>query len=446
VPQKLLSTERLRAHLPTRIGGRDLGWYVLGVLVLLILLGWALDKVAPPPPPKRVVMTTGTPEGAYHRYAQQYREQLAAAGLVLELRPSSGALENLERLRSGADGVEVGLVQGGLVVEADEQQLVTLGSMFYEPIWVFYRGKAIVERIHDLRGRRVAIGPRGSGTHALGSAIAHNNGLDGADTTLVDLGGVAAADALIANQIDAVLYVSAIDAPAIRKLLRADGVRMMNMRRADAYVRRLPYLQKVDLPEGVVDLQADIPPQAMTMVALTANLIARKDLHPVVIELLLEAAREVHGDASLLNAAGAFPAPRDAELPLATDADRFYKERPSLLRSVLPFWVAVWLERMLFILLPLVAIAIPAFVYLPKLYDWRVRTKLNGWYAEVNRIEGDAIEARGQITDQLARINEIDERLNRVAVPKAYLANLYTLRQHVDYVHKLLDARARAAG
>ena len=414
--------------------------------MLLVLLAWALEKIAPPPPPKRVVMTTGAPDGAYQRYAQEYRKRLAAAGMELVLRPSSGALENLERLRSGADGVEVGLVQGGLVAEADEQELVTLGSMFYEPIWVFYRAKTRIERIEELRGRRIAIGPRGSGTHALASAIARNNGLDGADTTLVELGGVAAADELIAKQVDAVLYVSAIDAPAVQKLLRVDGVRLMSLRRADAYVRRVPYLQKVDLPEGVVDLQNDIPPQAVTMVALTANLIARKDLHPVAIELLLQAAREVHGDASLLNAPGAFPAPRDAELPLATDADRFYKEKPSLLRSLLPFWVAVWLERMLFILLPLAAVAIPAFAYLPKVYDWRVRTKLNGWYAEVNSIESDAREAKGETTDHLARINAIEERLNRVAVPKAYLANLYTLRQDVAYVRRLLEARARAAG
>ena len=437
------SAERLPAHLPTWIGGRDLGWYVLALLVVLLLLGWGLSKVAPPPPPKHVVMTTGAADGAYHRYAQQYRERLAAEGIQLELRPSSGAVENLERLRSGADGVEVGLVQGGLVADSDAEALVTLGSMFYEPIWVFYHGKANVDRIQDLRGRRIAVGLRGGGTQAVARALAHNNGLDGPETTLIELGGLAAADALIANQVDAALYVSSIDAPAIQKLLRANGARVMNLRRADAYARRLPYLHKVDLPEGVVDMQGDIPPQPLTMVALTANLIARKDLHPVVIELLLQAARDIHGGPSLLHAAREFPAPRDAELPLATDADRFYKERPSLLRRVLPFWMAVWLERMLFILLPLIALAIPAFAYLPKLYDWRVRSKLNHWYAEVNRIENEALQG-GPMDDHLARINAIEERLNRVAVPKAYLSNFYTLRQHVGYARNLLDSRAHA--
>jgi TRAP-type uncharacterized transport system substrate-binding protein len=442
---RLAAPELLRRHLPTKIGGRDLGWYVLGVLVVLALLGWTLAKFAPPPPPKRVVMTTGAADGAYHQYAERYRAKLAAAGVDLELRPSSGALQNLERLRTGADGVQVGLVQGGLVTDADAERLETLGSLFYEPVWVFYRGKATMERLSDLLGRRVAIGVRGGGTHALGTAIAQKNGLEAGGTTLVDLGGLAAADALIAGQIDAALYVSAIDGPAVQKLLRADGVRLMNMRRADAYVRRMPYLHKVELPEGVVDLRADIPPTPMTLVALTGNLVARNDLHPVAVELLLQAAREVHGGPSLLHAAGAFPSPRDSELPLSTDADRFYKERPSILRSIFPFWVAVWMERMLFILLPLAAVAIPAFAYLPKLYDWRIRSKLNGWYAEVNQIESAAAKSSGDLQQQLARITAIDERLNRVTVPKAYLADFYTLRQHADYVRGLLNSRARGS-
>lgn len=435
-------TDFLRKRLPENIEGRALTWYVVGIIALLALLGWGLAKLAPPPPPKRIVMTTGAEDGAYHRYAQRYRELIARHGVELVLRPSSGAAENLERLRTGADGVEVGLVQGGLVQETDAQQLTTLGSLFYEPIWVFYRGKDTIERIADLRGRRIAIGIPGGGTHALGTSIARDNGLTEAPTTLVDIGGLAAADALTAGSIDAAFYVSAIDGPAVQKLMRAPGVRVMDARRADAYIRRLPYLHKLELPEGVVDLKAGIPPQRVTMVAVTGNLIAREDMHPVAVELLLEAAREVHGGPSLLHGARVFPAPMDIELPLATDADRFYKERPSLLRRVLPFWVAVWAERLLFIMLPLLAIAIPAFAYLPKIYDWRIRSRLDGWYAEVNRIERVATDRGGDVAAQLAKIDDIGARLNLVKVPKAYFSHLYTLREHADYVRKLLLSRA----
>jgi TRAP-type uncharacterized transport system substrate-binding protein len=433
--------EFIRKRLPENIEGRALAWYVVGVVTMLLLLGWGLAKLAPPPPPKRVIMTTGAEDGAYHRYAQRYRELLARNGVELVLRPSSGAVENLERLRTGKDGAEVGLVQGGLVRQSDAEQLTTLGSLFYEPIWVFYRGNATIERIADLRGQRIAIGIPGGGTQALGTSVARDNGLSEAPTTLLDIGGLAAADALIDGRIDAAIYVSAIDGPAVQRLMRAPNVRMMDARRADAYIRRLSYLHKLDLPEGVVDLKADIPPHRLTMIAVTGNLVAREDLHPVAVELLLQAAREVHGGPSLLHGARVFPAPMDIELPLDTDADRFYKERPSLLRRVLPFWVAVWAERLLFIMVPLLAIAIPAFAYLPKIYDWRIRSKLDGWYAEVNRIERVAIDRGGDAAAQLAKMNEIEARLNHVKVPKGYLAHLYTLREHATYVRKLLVSR-----
>ena len=433
--------EFIRSRLPENIEGRALAWYVVGLIALLALLGWGLAQVAPPPPPKRVIMSTGAEDGAYHRYAQRYRDLLAKHDVELVLRPSAGAAQNLDRLRTGEGGVEVGLVQGGLVTETDAKQLVTLGSVFYEPIWVFYRGKTTVERISELRGQRVAIGIPGGGTNALGRSVARDNGLDEPPTALVEVGGVAAAEALIDGKIDAALYVSAIDGPAVQKLLRAPDVRMMDARRADAYVRRLPYLHKLDLPEGVVDLKAGIPPQRMTMIALTANLVTRPDIHPVAVELLLEAAREVHGGPSLLHAANAFPAAMDVELPLSTDAERFYKERPSLLRRVLPFWIAVWAERLLFIALPLLAIAIPAFAYLPKIYDWRIRSRLDRWYAEVNRIERTALDVGVDGRALLGRMDDIDARLNRVKVPNAYLSQLYTLRVHADYVRGLLIAR-----
>jgi TRAP-type uncharacterized transport system substrate-binding protein len=434
--------EFISKRLPENIEGRALAWYAVGIVVVLALLGWGLAQLAPPPPPKRIVITTGAEDGAYHAYALRYRELLAQHKVELVLMPSSGAAHNLERLRSGEGGVEVGLVQGGLATDGDRQRLETLGSVFYEPIWVFDRGSAASERIAALRGKRVAIGAPGSGTQALSLTVARNNGLAEPPTVLVETGGLAAADALIDGSVDAALFVSAIDGAAVQKLLRAQGVRLMDARRADAYIRRMPYLHKLDLPEGVVDLAAGIPPQRMTMIALTANLVARPDIHPLAVELLLEAAQQVHGGPSLLHAAGVFPAPIDVELPLSTDADRFYKERPSLLRRVLPFWIAVWAERLLFIMLPLLALAIPAFAYLPKIYDWRIRSKLDGWYAELNRIERAAVAGSVDPQLPLARMSEIDARLNRVKVPNGYLAQLYTLRLHAEYVRRLLVDRS----
>jgi TRAP-type uncharacterized transport system substrate-binding protein len=428
----------LRKRLPEDAQPRDLAWLVALAIGLLALAAWALARVAPPPPPTRVVMSTGAPDGAYHAYAERYRAVLAEYGVDLVLKPSRGAIDNLERLRAGTDGVEVALVQGGLT-RSDETGLTTLGSLFFEPVWLFYRDRRELVRGAELAGRRIAVGAEGSGTQALARALAHDAGLDRPPTVLVDVGGVAAAEALVAGRVDAALLVSAMEAPAIRMLLKAPGVRLMDMRQADAYVRRMPYLHRIALPEGVVDLKENIPPQSLTLVALTANLVARDGLHPVAIELLLTAARRVHGGPTLLHGASAFPAPLDAELPLATDADRFYKDRPSLLRRWLPFWVAIWVERTLFILVPLVAIAVPLLTYLPKVYDWRMRRRLDRWYRELIRLEhadDPALAPR-----QFARLDEIEAALNRLRVPTAYLERLYTLRMHATHVRAALARR-----
>jgi TRAP-type uncharacterized transport system substrate-binding protein len=428
--------DRLHEHVHLR----DIGWLVAIAIVVLALTAWGLWQLAPPPPPRTIVMSTGAPDGAYHAYALRYQAILAERGMELVLKPSKGAQENLERLRGDVDDVDVALVQSGLAREA-EPGLVTLGSVFYEPVWVFYRDTRIIERSAELAGRKIAIGAPGSGTAELGRTLAQSSGLDQPPTELVELGGLAAAEALASGAVGAAFFVSAVDGPAVAKLLATPGVRLMDMRQADAYVRRMPFLHKLMLAEGVIDLQRNLPPQTVTLVALTANLVARDDLHPVATELLLSAATKVHGGPTLLHAANVFPAPLDPSLPLATDAERFYKDRPGLLRRLLPFWLAIWLERTLFILVPLAAVAVPLFAYLPKIYDWRMRGRLDHWYRELKRLE-HATERGTLVEKQLHRIEEIETALNGLKVPTGYLDRLYTLRTHATFVRGVLSRRA----
>jgi TRAP-type uncharacterized transport system substrate-binding protein len=436
----MTSPSSLHDRLHDHVHLRDIGWLLGIAIVVLALVAWGLWSLAPPPPPKQIVMSTGADDGAYHAYALRYREILATYGMDLALKPSRGAQENLERLRQHADDVDVALVQSGLTREK-EPGLVTLGSVFYEPIWVFYRDERVLERGAELAGRKIAIGAPGSGTAELGRSLAQSSGLDQAPTELVEVGGLAAAEALVSGAVGAAFFVSAVDGPAVAKLLNAPGVRLMDMRHADAYVRRLPYLHKVVLPEGVVDMKNNVPPHTVTLVASTANLVARDELHPVAVELLLAAARTVHGGPTLLHPANVFPAPLDPSLPLSTDAERFYKDRPGLLRRLLPFWLAIWLERTLFILVPLAAVAVPLFAYLPKVYDWRMRRRLDHWYRELKRLE-HATERGAAVDRQMGRLDEIEAVLNRLKVPMGYLDRLYTLRTHATYVRGVLIRRA----
>ncbi len=432
--------DRLHDHVHLR----DLAWLLAIAVVVLALLGWLLSRLAPPPPPKQIVMSTGAADGAYHAYAMRYREILAEYGMDLVLRPSKGAQENLDRLRHHTDDVDVALVQSGLS-RPSEPGLVSLGSAFYEPIWIFYRDTKVLTRGNELIGKKIAIGAPGSGTQEFARPLAKSAGLDQPPSELVEIGGLAAAEALASGAVDAAVLVSAVDGPAVEKLFATPGVRLMDMRHADAYVRRMPYLRKLSLPEGVVDLKGNVPPQDTTLVALTANLVARDELHPVAVELLLNAVRRVHGGATLLHEANVFPAPLDPSLPLSTDAERFYKDRPGVLRRLLPFWLAIWLERTLFILVPLAAVGVPLFAYLPKIYDWRMRRRLDHWYRELKRLEHATERASSAVEGHLTRLDEIETTLHRLKVPMGYLDRLYTLRVHATYVRGVLSRRAGQA-
>jgi TRAP-type uncharacterized transport system substrate-binding protein len=417
---------------------RDIALIVLPLVVLLAVALWGITHYVQPAPPKVVVMSTGPLDGAYHAFAQRYKTILAEYGVTLELRPSAGAVENVERLKTRKDGVSVALVQGGIANAENAPGLVTLGSVFYEPTWLFYRSARSIELGNQLRGKRIAIGAAGSGTRAVGLRIAREIGIAEPPTVLSDLGGLAAAKALENGEIDAVWYVAAPDAPGVQRLLAAPGVQLLNSKRAETFVRRNPFFHKLTLPEGAVDLARDVPPTDITMLAVTANLVTVEDIHPVIVDLLLEAARKVHGGAGLFQQVGEFPAPRDLDLPLSSDAERFYKGSPSILRRYLPFWMVVWINRFLVIGIPLIIVAIPIFRNIPALYRWRMRRNIYRWYGELRTIENDVRRGSGDTATNAARLDRLEERLDNLWVPRAYSGELYTFLVHIKLVRELL--------
>jgi TRAP-type uncharacterized transport system substrate-binding protein len=391
------------------------------------------------------VISTGPADGAYHAFAQQYRAHLARYGVDLVLTPSSGSVENLERLRARRDGVRVALVQGGLATAAEAPGIMTLGSLFYEPVWLFWGDKQPLHYISDLRGKRIAIGGPGSGVRALAVRLLKANGIDEGNAQLDPSGGLNAAEKLESGALDIAVFVNAPEAPAIQRLLRAKGIRLANVVRADAYVRQLPFLQKVVLPAGVLDLAQNVPATDQVLIAATANLLAADDLHPVIVDLLLEAARKVHGTGGLLNAPGEFPALRDREFPASSDAERIYNGQYSFLRQYVPFWLAVWVQRFVFFAIPVIAIGIPLVRYVPALYQWGARRRIYRWYGELKFLELALRRETGDPARHRERLNEIEDRVNALSVPLAYSGEYYTLRTHIGLVRGLLDARVATA-
>lgn len=413
-------------------------------LALVAALFWAASLFVQPAPPKTIVMTTGSESGAYHGYAKRYQEILARHGVTLELRTSSGSLENLKRLKDASSGVSVGFIQGGTVSAAEGEGLLSLGSMYYEPLWVFYRDRAVLDRIAQLKGKRLAIGAEGSGTRKLAMQVLTANGMEGDAERFLPISGDAAAEALRKGEADAAFFIAGADSPLVKKLLAMEGVRLMNFAQAGAYVRRFTFLNKVSLPRGAIDLVQDVPAQDMALIAATANLVVRSDIHPALISLFMLAASEVHGEAGMFQAHKEFPAPKDPTLELSRDAERYYKSGPPFLQRYLPFWAATLVDRIFVMILPLLAL-FPIFKAIPAIYQWRVTSRIYRWYGELSLLEAEIrnnYEA-ARHSDYLTRLDAMENRANTRPVPVAYAHHLYTLREHFDLVRQSLARKAQ---
>jgi TRAP transporter TAXI family solute receptor len=434
---------------------RELLLFILPALALVAVAFAVTVRFIKPAPPGSLVISTGAPDGAYHRFAERYRDILARDGVTLELKPSAGSVDNLARLKDDEAGVDVGFVQGGLGMltltplaqPADETTLYSLANLFFEPVWVFHQARREVRRLSDLAGLRVAVGPQGSGTRKVALELLAAHGVDAKTAQLADLGGTAAIDALAAGQLDAVFLIAAPEAPVVRHALALPDLAPADLDNTPALSRRFPYLKPVVLARGVFDLKADLPRRDIRMVATQANLVIREDLHPALAYLLLEAAAEIHGTPGLFHQPGEFPTPVATDWPLADEAQRYFKSGRPFLQRYLPFWLANLVERMLVLLVPLLAVVVPVFKWLPALFAWRQHAKINRWYGELKFLERD-VASRTIEGDELAktldRLDAIERDAARLAIPLQFADRVYTLRQHIDYVRARLTGVAAA--
>ena len=428
-----------------RVSWRDL-LITLGPILLVVAIAiWIAWKYASPAPPDTIVITAGAADSSFRRTAERYREILARNRVKLEILPSDGALENLERLRNKAFKVDVGFVQGGLATEADTQALVSLGSIYHEPVWVFSRCTEAVRELSKFKGKHLAIGPYGSGTRVLVSNLLKANGFDLDATQTLPLGGEDAAAALRNGNADvAFLMGDSARMALVRELLQVPGLCLVDFAQSEAYARKFPYLTKLTLPMGGIDLGKNVPPQDIQLIGPTAELIARPELHPALSDLLIEAARQVHGNPGLFRHAREFPAPLQSDFPISDDAERYYKSGKRFLYRHLPFWLASFADRMLVLLLPVAAVMIPGLRIVPAVYRWRVRARIYRWYGALMGLEremlADATGANRQAL--LDRLTAIERGVNNIKIPLAFADQVYVLREHINFVRNRLNAAA----
>jgi TRAP-type uncharacterized transport system substrate-binding protein len=419
----------------------------IGVLSIFI---WLLTKYISPAPPSRVEMTTGSVDGASHQFALKYQAYLKANRVTLELKPSTGSVQNLERLNTGTP---IGFVQGGLgILSIDPQKsdedtpLRSLGVVGYEPIWLFAPSgelaKKLTQGLGVLAGKNVAIGAEGSGTRKVALDLLQSYGVTAANATFSADGGMAAANALLAKKLDAIIIIGAPQTPAVQLLLDKSEVQLVSIEHAEGITRRLPYMSLVTLKAGSVNPQRDLPAQDIVLLSTTANLVVRDDLHPALAYLLLEAARDVHKGATLLNKPSEFPNPRGTDFPLADEAQRYYKDGRPFLQRYLPYWAANALQRLLLIIVPLLAIAIPIIKAIPGLLNFKEKNRLYRRYGVLLDLERD-LRARqltaAEIVEASARLDQVEQDISEMKFSLDFTDRIYTLRQHVDYVRVQLQ-------
>jgi len=404
--------------------------------VLLTLVAFFLAyQFVDPAPPKEIVFTTGIEGGAYDRFARQYQQILATHGVTLVLKNSQGSIDNILRLKDG-DAL-VGFVQGGTAGEEKDESLLTLGSLYYEPLWVFHRKTDIIATLPELAGKRLVVGAQGSGTRALVLRLLKDNKL--LDSVDFDDDTANALQRLKASQVDAVFMVASAASPVIRRFLEDESIELMSFDRAEAYQRRMKFLTHVVLPEGMVDLAKDIPSDDRVLLASTANLVINSDLHPAIQDLLLQAAEEVHGKGGWFEKNGEFPNADFAEFAVSKEANRFFKYGPPFLQRYLPFRLASLIDRLKVMILPLVVLMIPLMKIMPPIYRWRMRSKIYRWYQELERIDLDQSRPDPDIAALKLKLEKIDQEVIHVSVPLSFASQLYDLRQHIELVKRRLS-------
>ncbi|CAN5918284.1 TAXI family TRAP transporter solute-binding subunit [soil metagenome] len=421
------------------------GPVVFIVIGALVAAYWYLD----PQPPKHVTLATGPAGSAYSEFGKRYASALKANGITVDLKATNGASDNLQLLRSGE--ADVGFVRGGSAdAAADEDAgLTSLGSLFYEPLWLFYRTDAAqkIDRktstltsLAQLRGLRVNVDKAGSGVPDIMDKLLKANHIDETTMQLSNLEPAPATEALQAGMLDAIVLASAPQSPLVQRLLRAPGIQLMDFGQSDAYARRFPFLSAVTLPRGVVDLASDLPPHDVSLVAATTSLISREHTHPALRQLFAESAQSIHGGAGWFNRARDFPNTKTSELPVSPEGDRAINGTPPFWQRYLPFWASNLVERMWLVLGGLVVLMLPLSKIVPPLYQFRVRSRVFRWYARLREIETKVDARKGDRDGLLDELDELDRVTHRITVPLSYTDELYALRNNIYAVRKRLLA------
>ena len=418
----------------------------LAAILCIAVISWLALEYLVPSPPSKITIATGPKGSSFDYFGKRYREAFARVGVRLELRQTVGALENLRLLQDPKSGVDIGFVIGGISDGSQAPDLLSTGLIYNVPFWIFHPSSTPLDDLPQLKGKRIAVGPEGSGTrYTAAERILSKANINSKTATLLPLEGNAAVDALNDGKVDAVLIVGGSDAPAVRALLANPRIRLMDFSTAEAFTRIFPDLVRLVLPKGAIEIDPPNPTNDVTLIGTTAKVLIRDDLHPAIVQLLARTMKEVHGGLGLFQRNGEFPASFDPEFPMAQIAVDYYKNGPSFLAKYLPFWMTIYAQRMIAFSVAAIAIVFPAFSFAPRLYEWFAQTRLRGLYRRLRAVE-NALHTNltvPQVEKLQSELADIDQATSIVPMRNSDL--YFMLRYHLNQTRSRLAEASQAA-
>ena len=397
-----------------------------------------------PQPPQTLTIVTGFPDGLYSQFANHLKIELAKEKITLQIRNTGGSVDNLALINDPNSGIDLAIVQSGVGDPVKYPELLSLAGIFYEPLWVWYRQPAFTKeggaltQLSQLQGKRISIGNDGSGTQILSNAILKLNEINADLVKLEKLKPDEAIEKLQKGELDVAFIVAAGEAPILKKFYQIPGIRLMNFDQAEAYTRVLPYLDRIDIPRGIISIAHDQPKQDIRTIASTATLVARNDINPATVSLLLGTSYDILRNYSRLQKPGQFPSSKGLDFPMDMDAEIFLRDGPSFFYRHLPFWGAVWVERFIKILIPLLIVLIPVFTYLPAIFNLSLKVKLSRLYKILKNIEKRSNSPDNYLLLHTELLN-LEKRIQQIKVSAMQSKEVYDLKAHVALVRHQLE-------
>ncbi len=410
--------------------------YLVALLLIAAAGYWLID----PAPPKKIVISVSKQDGNFEAYARLYEVLLKQEGVALEIRESAGPLQSLGELRKADASVDMAFLPGGVASSESGVGVVSLGSLYYEPLWIFCKNQRQVSHLSALKGKRIAVGRAGSGTHILSQLLLNAAGVTAQNSKLLEIGDEDAEEALRHGKVDVVFISGVPTTPLIQELAALPHVTLADLDEAEAYSRQFNFLHHLVLPEGALNLESNIPPHEVHLLAPTVTLVARDDMHPALVYLVLKVISRVHSGAGMLQREHEFPSDKDTDFEMSSQAKHFYESGPPFLDRYLPFWAATFVNRVLIILLPLAALAIPLSRIVPAVYTWLIKSRIYKLYGELRFLEMQLRNAQPPLELSAFRkeLDAIENRVNHLHLPVAFASHLYELRSHIELVRSKL--------